>query len=105
MDNRNHYFINYLEMKDFIHELYKETEDLEEFVKKCNFLNVDYGDGNLYTIKFWSINTFLANGDRIFEVFNKLLKDLKLNPYDGLYDSLYEILKKDICPLLTKIYH
>ena len=75
-----------------MYELYKEIRDLEEFVKKCNFLKVDYGDGKFYTIKFWSINTFLAQGDHKFEVFNSLLGNL----IESEYVDLYEILKNDI---------
>ena len=67
---------------------------LEKLVKKCNFLNVDYGDGIAYTMKFWNINTFLANGDRIDFIFNKLLHEIEFNPYNNTYDNLYENLKK-----------
>ena len=99
MDNRNQSYFNYFQVKDFVYELYYETLDLEEFVKKCNFLNVDYNDGRFYTTKFWSINTFLAQGDHKFEVFNSLLRCL----LESHYLDLYENLKNDICPILLNI--
>ena len=101
MDNRNQPFgSGYRVVKDFVYELYEEMLDLEEFVKKCNFLKVDYDDGRFYTIRVWSINTFLAQGDHKFEVFNSLLGCL----LEREYLDLYENLKNDICPRLLKIY-
>ena len=101
MDNRNQPLGSGCRIvKDFVYELYEEMLDLEEFVKKCNFLKVDYDDGRFYTIKFWSINTFLAQGDHKFENFNSLLGYL----LEREYLDLYENLKNDICPRLLKIY-
>ena len=100
MDNREQPLVcGYRKMKDFVYELYKEIRDLEEFVKKCNFQKVDYDEGNFYILKFWGINTFLAQGDHKFEVFNGLLSNL----LESEYLDIYEILKYDIISSLLKI--
>ena len=77
VNNQNHFFNSYMEMEKFIYDLENEIQYLEKLVKKCNFLNVDYGDAIAYTMKIWDINTFLANGDRIDFIFKKLLYEIK----------------------------
>ena len=72
--------------------------DLEEFVKECNFLKVDYDDGRFYTIKVFATNTFLAQAEVKFRIFNRFLKYLREE-----YVDVYEMLKYDIIPTLLKI--
>ena len=104
MDNTKQPTYDYRRQCDFIYKLDDETRKLEKLVKKCNFFNIDYDDGEVFVMKFWSINTFLANGKRINFVFRRLLGHLK--DYGDQDDSdLYYILKKEICPSLKKIYH
>ena len=74
--------------------------DLEEFVKRCNFLKVDYDDGRFYTTKFFAINTFLAQAELKFHVFHRFFNYL----VEKEYEDLYENLKSDIIPRLLKIY-
>ena len=100
MDNNNQPTDTYERQRDFIYKLYEETRNLEKLVKKCNFFNIDYDDGKVFVNKFWSINTFLANGKRIKSIFGRLLRVFKY-----YYDDLYYILKKEICPSLKKNYH
>ena len=92
------FYENYQTVKDFVNELYNEMLDLEEFVKECNFLKVDYDDGRFYTIKFFATNTFLAQAEVKFRIFNRFLKYLREECVD-----VYEMLKCDIIPTLLKI--
>ena len=101
MDNREQPFgYGYQTVKDFVYELYSEMLDLEEFVKKCNFLKVDYDDGRFYTIKFFGTSTFLAQAEFKFDVFNRFFNYLG----EEEYVDIYEILKYNIIPRLLKIY-
>ena len=101
MDNREHPFgCGYQTVKDFVYELYSEMLDLEKFVKKCNFLKVDYDDGRFYTNKFFGTNTFLAQAEFKFDVFNRFLNYLGEKEYDDVYENL----KNDIIPRQLKIY-
>ena len=105
MDNSKHSFANYAQKEKFIYKLYNVTMELQKFIKKCYFFDVDFDDGKCFMYKFWGINTFLVNGDEdsINFIFAKLLYDLEYCVYDGLCDNLYEMLKKEICPALIKI--
>ena len=104
MNNNNQPFYDYDKQLDFICELKEETRKLEKFVKNCNFLNIDYDDGEVFLHKFWNINTFLANGKHIKIIFAKLLRVLENSEEDGFPEFLYVMLKKGICPSLKKIY-
>ena len=90
----------YQKVKDFVNELYNEMRDLKKFVKKMQFLKVDYDDGRFYTIKFFGTNTFLAQAEFKFDVFSRFLNYLG----EEEYDDVYEMLKYDIIPGLLKIY-
>ena len=101
MDNREQPFgYGYQKVKDFVYELHNEMRDLEKFVKKCNCLKVDYDDGRFYTIKFFGTNTFIAQAEFKFDVFNRFLNYLGEKEYDDVYENL----KNDIIPRLLKIY-
>ena len=63
-------------------------------------MKVDYDDGRLYTIKFFATNTFLAEAELKFQIFNRFLNYL----VEEEYDDVYEMLKYDIIPRLLKIY-
>ena len=102
MDNTNQLFGGHDSPCDFTNELNEETRNLNKLVKKCIFFNIDYDDGKVFLMKFWSINTFLANGKNIDFIFGRQLRYLKNAHY---YAELYYILKKEICPSLKKIYH
>ena len=99
MNNQKQPFnCGYQRVKDFVNDLYKEMLDLEEFVKKCNVLKVDYDDGRFYAVKFFGTNSFLAEADHEFRIFNRFLKYLR----EEEYVDVYEMLKYDIIPTLLK---
>ena len=77
------FYENYQTVKDFVSELYNEMLDLER---------------RFYTIKFFATNTFLAQAEVKFRIFNRFLKYLREE-----YVDVYEMLKYDIIPTLLKI--
>ena len=93
------FYENYQKVKDFVNELYIGMLDLEEFVKRCNFLKVDYDDGRYYTTRFFVINSFLAEAEVKFRIFDTFLRFL----VEEEYVDVYEMLKYDIIPTLLKI--
>ena len=77
----------------------KLVRELEEFVRKCNFLKIDYDDGRLFRTKFSAINLFLIEGEDNFNVFNKF----KEHPSDEDYENMLDLLDYDIIPKVLKI--
>ena len=98
-NERQPFYENYKTVTDFVNELYSEMLDLEEFVKECNFLKVDYDDGRLYRIRFFATNSFLSEAEKKFHIFHRFLKYL----CEDEYVYVYEMLKYDIIPRLLKI--
>ena len=78
-NERQPFYKNYETVKDFVNELYSEMLDLEEFVKECNFVKVDYDDGRLFLTKFFATSTFLSEAEEKFHIFYRFLKYLKKN--------------------------
>ena len=80
-------------------ELVRELEELEEFVKKCNFLKIDYDDGRLFRTKFYTINIFLAEGEDKFPLFDKYEE----RSCDEDYANMLDLLDYDIIPKVLKL--
>ena len=52
-------------------KLERELKELENFVEKCNFLKIDYGDGRFFRTKFHATNQFLEEDEDDFRFFDE----------------------------------
>ena len=80
-------------------KLVRELEELEEFVRKCNFTKIDYDDGRLFRTKFYAINIFSAEGEEKSPLFGKYEE----RGCDEDYGNMYDLLQNDIIPKIFKI--
>ena len=77
----------------------KLLRELEKFVRKCNFLKIDYDDGRFFRTKFSDINSFLIEGEYNFDLFNKY----KEHPSDVDYGNILDLLDYDMIPKVLTI--
>ena len=91
----------------YIYVLKERLLYILSFLKKCNFLIVDFDDGICLEYKFFNINHYIFNGDKkhVEFIFGRLLKYFAyLKDNDGVdIFGLYHDLKEKIIPLLVKI--
>ena len=70
------------------------------------FFDIDYDDGIVFQYKFFYIDNFLAQKDIIDFYFRKLMMEFDYWCDDvKMISNLYKIFKKQIKPILTRIYN
>ena len=91
----------------YIYLLKERLFSILSFLKKCNFLNVDFDDGICFEHKFFNISHCILNGDKnhVEFIFGRLLKRFKdWYDSDGAdFGGFYHDLKYKIITLLVKI--
>ena len=95
-----YYSIDRVEM---VNQMEEEAKNLLKLLEECNFLNIDFDDGEVFKNKFYSIYEFIEDRQNLDYNFRKLISEMKNSRYEGL-SYLYVTLEKEIYPLMKKIY-